>query len=102
MAGTTEGREVLRWLVAVATSPDPRPVESHEHGSTGKRGGSGLPTIEHMTIKKLEHVGIVVTDLDAAIDFFVQLGLEPGGKGQVGGDWVDRPTSQCDPSRQRG
>jgi catechol 2,3-dioxygenase-like lactoylglutathione lyase family enzyme len=43
-----------------------------------------------MGIKKLEHVGIVVNDLPAAIDFFVQLGLEPGGKGQVEGSWVDR------------
>lgn len=51
---------------------------------------AGLPTIEHMAIKKLEHVGIVVNDLAAAIEFFVELGLEPGGKGQVEGDWVDR------------
>jgi catechol 2,3-dioxygenase-like lactoylglutathione lyase family enzyme len=43
-----------------------------------------------MAIKKLEHVGIVVNDLAAAIEFFVELGLEPGGKGQVEGDWVDR------------
>jgi len=43
-----------------------------------------------MAIKKMEHVGIVVTDLPAAIEFFVDLGLEQGGKGQVEGDWVDR------------
>jgi catechol 2,3-dioxygenase-like lactoylglutathione lyase family enzyme len=43
-----------------------------------------------MAIKKMEHIGIVVDDLPAAIDFFVQLGLEPGGKGQVEGSWVDR------------
>jgi catechol 2,3-dioxygenase-like lactoylglutathione lyase family enzyme len=43
-----------------------------------------------MAIKRLEHVGIVVNDLQAAIDFFVELGLEPGGKGQVEGDWVGR------------
>lgn len=48
------------------------------------------PTIEHVAIKKMEHVGIVVDDLEAAIEFFVQLGLEPGGKGQVEGDLVDR------------
>jgi len=51
---------------------------------------AGLPTIEHMAIKKLEHVGIVVNDLEAAVDFFVELGLEPGGNGQVEGEWVDR------------
>ena len=43
-----------------------------------------------MAIKKLEHVGIVVNDLPAAIDFFAELGLEPGGTGQVEGEWVDR------------
>jgi catechol 2,3-dioxygenase-like lactoylglutathione lyase family enzyme len=50
------------------------------------------PKCDHraMAIKKMEHVGIVVSDLPAAIDFFVQLGLEPGGKGQVEGSWVDR------------
>ncbi len=47
-------------------------------------------TIEHMTIQRLEHVGIVVNDLPAAIDFFVELGLEPGGTAQVEGSWVDR------------
>ncbi len=43
-----------------------------------------------MTIQRMEHVGIVVDDLAAAIEFFVDLGLEPGGKGQVEGEWVDR------------
>jgi catechol 2,3-dioxygenase-like lactoylglutathione lyase family enzyme len=43
-----------------------------------------------MTIQRMEHVGIVVNDLPAAIEFFVQLGLEPGGKGQVEGSWVER------------
>lgn len=43
-----------------------------------------------MAIKKLEHIGIVVDDLAAATEFFVQLGLEPGGKGQVEGSWADR------------
>jgi catechol 2,3-dioxygenase-like lactoylglutathione lyase family enzyme len=38
----------------------------------------------------MEHVGIVVEDLEAAIEFFVGLGLELRGEGSVGGDWVDR------------
>jgi catechol 2,3-dioxygenase-like lactoylglutathione lyase family enzyme len=45
-----------------------------------------------MAIKKMEHVGIVVNDLPAAIEFFVELGLESGGTGQVEGEWVDRGT----------
>jgi catechol 2,3-dioxygenase-like lactoylglutathione lyase family enzyme len=43
-----------------------------------------------MTIQRMEHVGIVVDDLAAAIEFFVELGLEPRGKGQVESRWVDR------------
>ena len=43
-----------------------------------------------MAIQRMEHVGIVVNDLQAAIDFFAELGLEPRGKGQVEGSWVDR------------
>jgi len=43
-----------------------------------------------MAIKRMEHVGIVVDDLPAAIEFFVELGLESRGKGQVEGSWVER------------
>lgn len=43
-----------------------------------------------MTIQRLEHVGIVVDDLSAATDFFVQLGLELLGEGTVEGHVVDR------------
>jgi catechol 2,3-dioxygenase-like lactoylglutathione lyase family enzyme len=35
-------------------------------------------------------VGIVVDDLAAATEFFVELGLKPQGEGQVEGGWVDR------------
>jgi len=38
----------------------------------------------------MEHVGIVVDDLEAATAFFVELGLELQGKGEVEGAWVDR------------
>jgi catechol 2,3-dioxygenase-like lactoylglutathione lyase family enzyme len=51
---------------------------------------SGFRTIEHLTIQRMDHVGIVVDDLAAAIEFFVQLGLELQGEGRVEGRWVDR------------
>lgn len=38
----------------------------------------------------MDHVGIVVDDLAAATEFFVELGLEPQGGGLVEGGWVDR------------
>jgi len=43
-----------------------------------------------MAIQRMEHVGIVVDDLEAAVEFFVELGLEPRGSGQVEGPWVER------------
>jgi catechol 2,3-dioxygenase-like lactoylglutathione lyase family enzyme len=43
-----------------------------------------------MTIQRMEHVGIVVDDLAAATEFFVELGLELQGEGEVEGRWVDR------------
>jgi catechol 2,3-dioxygenase-like lactoylglutathione lyase family enzyme len=43
-----------------------------------------------MTIQRMEHVGIVVDDLAAATEFFVELGLELQGEGTVEGRWADR------------
>lgn len=39
---------------------------------------------------RMEHVGIVVEDLGAAKDFFLELGFESQGAGSVEGEWVDR------------
>jgi hypothetical protein len=46
---------------------------------------TGFVTIEHMTIQRTEHVGIVVDDLAAATGFFVELGLELQEEGPVEG-----------------
>ena len=43
-----------------------------------------------MTIKRMDHVGIVVDDLAGATAFFVELGLKLQGEGPVEGAWVDR------------
>ena len=43
-----------------------------------------------MTINRMDHVGVVVDDLPAAIAFFVELGLELEGEAAVEGRWVDR------------
>lgn len=43
-----------------------------------------------MAIQRMDHVGIVVDDLPAAIEFFVELGMEPQGEGTVEGQEVDR------------
>jgi catechol 2,3-dioxygenase-like lactoylglutathione lyase family enzyme len=49
-----------------------------------------MPTIEHMTIERMDHVGIIVEDIASAVAFFTQLGLELHGETSVEGDWVDR------------
>jgi catechol 2,3-dioxygenase-like lactoylglutathione lyase family enzyme len=41
-------------------------------------------------IERMDHVGIVVDDLTAATEFFVELGLELQGQGRVEGRSVDR------------
>jgi catechol 2,3-dioxygenase-like lactoylglutathione lyase family enzyme len=38
----------------------------------------------------MDNVGIVVDDLDAAIAFFTELGMELEGKAQIEGLWADR------------
>jgi catechol 2,3-dioxygenase-like lactoylglutathione lyase family enzyme len=43
-----------------------------------------------MTIQRMDHVGIVVDDLAAAIAFFAELGLELEGEAPVEGRWVDK------------
>ena len=50
----------------------------------------GLCYTGDMTIKRLDHVSVVVDDLAAAIAFFTTLGMTIGGEAPVEGPWVDR------------
>lgn len=43
-----------------------------------------------MSIQRMDHVGVVVDDLEAAKSFFVDLGMELEGQAPVEGKWVDR------------
>ena len=45
-----------------------------------------------MTVKRMDNVGIVVEDLDAAIAFFTELGLELEVRMIIEGDWSGRVT----------
>src|SRR3954471_12754593 len=49
-----------------------------------------------MTIQRMDNVGIVVDDLDTAIAFFAELGLELEGRGMVEGEWAGRVTGLGD------
>ena len=43
-----------------------------------------------MTIQRMDHVSVVVNDLEAAIAFFVELGMELEGQAPIEGRVVDR------------
>ncbi|MBL0178563.1 MAG: VOC family protein [Gemmatimonadetes bacterium] len=45
-----------------------------------------------MTVSRMDNVGIVVADLDAAIAFFVELGLTLEGRMPIDGEWAGRVT----------
>ncbi|HTJ70375.1 MAG TPA: VOC family protein [Actinospica sp.] len=43
-----------------------------------------------MTIQRMDNVGIVVDDLDAAVAFFTELGMELEGRTLIEGEWAAR------------
>ncbi|MCA9898714.1 MAG: VOC family protein [Ardenticatenaceae bacterium] len=45
-----------------------------------------------MTVKRMDNIGIVVEDLDAAIGFFTELGLTLEGRTHIEGEWSGRVT----------
>jgi len=49
-----------------------------------------------MALKRMDNVGIVVDDLDAAIDFFGEIGLELEGRATIDGEWAGRVTGLSD------
>jgi catechol 2,3-dioxygenase-like lactoylglutathione lyase family enzyme len=49
-----------------------------------------------MTVKRMDNVGIVVEDIDAAIEFFTELGLELEGRAPIEGAWTDGVTGLPD------
>jgi catechol 2,3-dioxygenase-like lactoylglutathione lyase family enzyme len=45
-----------------------------------------------MMVKRMDNVGIVVEDIDVAIEFFTELGLELEGRAMIEGEWGGRVT----------
>lgn len=43
-----------------------------------------------MAVVRMDNVGIVVADLDGAINFFVEIGLELEGRADIEGEWADQ------------
>ena len=54
------------------------------------QAGAQSPRSPDMSVKRLDHVSVVVDDLTAAINFFRALGLTVEGEAPIEGPWVDR------------
>lgn len=49
-----------------------------------------------MALKRMDNVGLVVDDLNGAVDFFLELGLELEGRATIEGEWAGRVTGLGD------
>lgn len=49
-----------------------------------------------MAVKRMDNVGIVVEDMEVAIEFFTELGLKLEGRALIEGDWADGVTGLRD------
>ena len=49
-----------------------------------------------MAVTRMDNMGIVVDDLEAAIEFFSELGLKLEGRATIEGDWAGRVTGLGD------
>lgn len=49
-----------------------------------------------MTVTRMDNVGIVVEDLNAAIEFFTELGLKLEGRAPIAGAWAEGVTGLRD------
>jgi hypothetical protein len=63
-----------------------RAVGSFRTGLAARRGRM----LAEMAIQRMDNVAIVVEDLDAAVAFFTELGMELEGKGHIEGLFADR------------
>lgn len=45
-----------------------------------------------MTVLRMDNVGIVVEDIDAAVEFFTELGISLEGRMPIEGEWAGRVT----------
>jgi catechol 2,3-dioxygenase-like lactoylglutathione lyase family enzyme len=68
----------------------PHRLAAEERGHVSERP---VAHTRDMTTLRLDHVSVVVDDLEAAIAFFVELGMELEGKAPIEGRWVDRVNS---------
>jgi catechol 2,3-dioxygenase-like lactoylglutathione lyase family enzyme len=68
----------------------PRVEGANSRERSARPPAHGLCYTGDMTIKRLDHISVVVDDLATAIDFFTELGMTKEGNAPVEGPWVDR------------
>ena len=83
-------RSAIVQIWAIACCAWARVIRPAHTAFFSATGGSPLFMLGDMTIQRMDNVAIVVDDLDAAVAFFTELGMELEGKGQVEGPWADR------------
>lgn len=89
------------WVAYSATTRMRRATDHRSLQTNGRRvptgrrqprdavAGADLSDIvDRMTIQRMDNVGIVVDDLDAAATFFTELGMEVEGRMQIEGSWA--------------
>lgn len=67
------------------THPRTRPTFDRAMMLVSGRARKGNPPM----IERMDNVGIVVDDLDAAVAFFVELGMRLEGQAEIEGPWAD-------------
>ena len=90
------GRYPGSWQVRLTSAAEPPFRHSCCHNfrkfakTVGLNRRAGLCYTRDMTIKRLDHISVVVEELAAAIDFFTALGMTREGAMPIEGAWVVR------------
>jgi catechol 2,3-dioxygenase-like lactoylglutathione lyase family enzyme len=85
------GRPVSWSEATPSTVPRGQHRDTREGDSSAEvRASYVRRMVGDMTIQRMDNVAIVIDDLDAAVAFFTELGMELEGKGQIEGLFADR------------
>jgi adenylate kinase family enzyme len=71
---------------------EPTVIRRASHGSVRPLNRGVRRQGDIMTVKRMDNVGIVLEDIDAAIEFFTELGLTLEGRMPIENEWAGRVT----------
>ena len=81
---------------SLSSGDGPAGLNARSVSRTKIEGNALERTAKRMTVTRMDNVGIVVEDLDAAIEFFSVLGLALEGRMPIEGEWAGRVTGVRD------